>query len=344
MTFNYKPEVEGFIEQEDWDDSVVLCIDADEVVYQVASACEQRGIIATNKTNEFQTPFKTRTDMKKFLSGLEVPEGFYDVVDTQIAEPIKNACATLKAKIFNLKEKFKTRTVELYFSGKDNFRLNLLLPEQYKSSRKDNLRPLLLTELKEYLIKYHGAVVVEGDEADQMVAQRMWEGYKSGQKIIGITQDKDALSNQGWLYNPQKDQLTFIDGFGELTKDGSDVKGTGRIWLYHQLCVGDWSTDHFCPRQIVKAVTGAAPKFGDVASYKLLSECKTDKEALKVVHDLYLKWFTDQQFEYVAWNGETFRGDYLDALQMIWACAFMKRHKDDNVCVRSMLKKMGIIE
>lgn len=332
-------------EDEDWSNSdVILAIDADEAVYQVAAAVEQRGILVTNKSNEAQSTFKTRTEMNTFLSGLEVPEGFYDIVDTQIAEPIQNACATLKGKIFNLKSKFKTNNIELYFSGKDNFRLALPLPEQYKSNRSKQLRPLLLTDLKEYLIKYHRAIVVQGDEADQMVAQRMWDGYKTGKQIIGISADKDARGNAGWLFNPMKDEMMFIEGLGQLTKEGTKVKGYGRLWLYHQLCIGDWQTDHFCPRQIVKAVTGELPKFGETASFKLLSECKTDKEALTVVHDLYLKWFGAEQFSYTAWNGETFTGDYLDAMQMVWDCAFMRRFEGDNVCVRPMLKKMGIIE
>jgi hypothetical protein len=323
---------------------VILVVDADEIVYEVAAACEQRGIVATNTTNEAQSTFKTRTEMNKFLSGLEVPEGFYDVVDTQIAEPMQNACATLKAKIFNLREKYQTDKIELYFSGSNNFRLDLPLPERYKDSRKKNLRPLLLTDLKEYLIKYHGAKVVDGDEADQMVAQRMWDGYKSGQRVIGVSADKDARGNAGWLYNPRKDVEMFIDGFGELHKDESGkVTGYGRVWLYHQLCIGDWSTDHFCPRQIVKAVTGKSPSFGEVGSYNILSQTSNDKQALQAVHDLYLKWFGADKFSYVAWNGETFTGDYLDALQLIWHCAFMKRHPDDNIDVRQLLQRVGVI-
>lgn len=343
MTFKVTEETPD--NPEDWGNSeVVLIIDADEIVYQVAAACEQRGILVTNKSNEAQSTFKTRTEMKNFLSGLEVPEGFYDVVDTQIAEPLKNACATLKAKLINLKEKFKTTHIELYFSGKDNFRLDLPLPEQYKSNRVDTLRPLLLSDLKDYLITYHNAKVVEGDEADQMVAQRMWDGYKSNKQLIGITQDKDARGSQGWLYNPQKDELTFIDGFGELTKDGSKVKGYGRIWLYFQILMGDWSTDHFCPRQVVKAVTGTLPKFGDVACYNLLSECKTDKEAWQVIHSQYVKWFGTEPFSYTAWNGNTFAGNYLDIMQMITDCARMKRWQGDDVQVQDVLRKLKVIE
>lgn len=340
MTFNYKEE----FEQDDWDDSVVLILDGDEISFQVSAACEQRGIIATNTSNEAQATFKTRTEMKKFLDGLEVPEGFYDVTDSQIAEPLKNALSTVKSKILNYKQRFKTNTVEIYMSGSGNYRLDLPLPEQYKSNRKDGIRPLLLQDIRDYLVQYQKAVIVEGDEADAMLAQRMYEGYKSGQKVIACSVDKDLRITSGWCYNPDKDDLLYVDGLGELYKDDKGkVRGFGRMFLYFQCAVGD-SSDGYDPRMIVKAVTGTTPKFGEVAAYKLLSECKTDKEALKVVHDLYLKWFTAEQFQYVAWNGETFKGDYLDALQLIWDCAFMKRHKDDNVRVRSMMRKMGIIE
>jgi hypothetical protein len=332
------------MEQQFQHNQVLLVLDADEIAYQVAAACEQRGVVATNTTNEAQANFKHKTAFKDFTAGLEIPEGHFVLEETQIAEDPKNAFATVKAKINNLKTKFNTERVELYFSGKDNFRLNIPLPEQYKATRQSQLRPLLLNEVKDYLLKFHNAKIVEGDEADQMVAQRMWDGYKSGEMIVGCSLDKDARGNMGWLYNPDKDDLTYIDGLGELTKDGTKVRGHGRLWLYHQLCIGDWSTDHFCPRQIVKAATGVMPKFGETASYNLLKDCKSDKEAWIAVRDLYLKWFGSEQFSYTAWNGETVTTDYLGALQMIWDCAFMKRFDDDNVDVRAVLKKLGVIE
>lgn len=322
---------------------VILAIDADEICYEVACACEDRGVLVTNTTNSAIGTFKTRTKLKEFLSGLTIPEGHFTIEDTQVAEPLKNALSTIKSKIINLKEKFKTENVELYFSGSNNFRLALPLPEQYKANRKDNLRPLLLTEIKEYLIKYHKAIVVDGDEADQMIAQRMWDGYKSSKKIIGITRDKDAKSNMGWLYNPDKDELSFIDGFGKLEVDEKGkTRGYGRVWLYYQWMMGDWGTDHFCPRQIVKAVTGKSPTFGDKACFKLLSVAANDQQAVKIIYDKYVEWFGKEEFSYTDWEGKTFTGNYLDAMQMILDCARMKRFEKDEVKVTDILTKMGI--
>lgn len=342
MTFKPINDVQ---EDEDWSDSdTTIILDGDEISFQVAAACETRGIIATNKSNEAQGTFKTRTDMNKFLANLVIPDDFYEVVDSQIAEPAKNAFATVKAKILNFKQKFKTNKVEIYMSGKGNYRLDLPLPVQYKNNRKETIRPLLLQEIRDYLVQYQGAVIIEGDEADAMLAQRMYEGYKSNTKVISCSVDKDLRITSGWCYNPDKDELLFVDGFGGLYRDDKGkVRGHGRMFLYFQCATGD-SADGYDPRDVVKSITGTTPKFGDVAAFKLLSECKTDKEALKVVHDLYLKWFGSKQFSYTAWNGETFTGDYMAVLQMIWDCAFMKRFEDDGVCVRAMLKKMGIVE
>jgi hypothetical protein len=320
----------------------ILVIDGDEIAYQVAAACEQRGILVTNTTNEAQSTFKHRTEMKNFLSGLEVPEDFYVVEDTQIAEPARNAFATIKSKLLNLKDKFETDKIELYLSGSNNFRLGIPLPTQYKSGRSDLIRPLLLTEIKEYLIKYHGAVVVEGDEADSMISQRMYDGYRSGQKIIASSIDKDARGSSGWLYNPDKDELLYIDGFGDIYLDEKGkLRGHGRKWLYAQILLGD-KTDGFCPRTIVNAVTGKTPRYGEKQCFNSLSVATDDKEALQIVHDTYLGWFGADEFTYTAWNGEEVKTDYIGAMQMIWDCAFMRRWDGDNPEVIKMLDKMGI--
>jgi hypothetical protein len=149
----------------------------------------------------------------------------------------------------------------------------------------------------------------------------------------------------GMLYNPAKDELLTISGFGELyLNDKRKAKGYGRVWLYYQILMGDWSTDTFCPRQVVKAITGKLPAFGEVACVKYLENCKTDQEAWQAINAKYIEWFGTEPFEYTTWNGEKFSGDYLDVMQMITDCARMKRWDGDDVQVRNVLKKMGIIE
>lgn len=322
----------------------ILVLDGDEISYSIAAACEERGIRVTNTNSNGVATFKTRTKMKEFLKGVEIPEDLYTIEDTQIAEPLANALSTVKSKLVNLKEKFETEYVEIYLSGDNNFRLQLPLPDQYKSGRKDTIRPLLLNEIKEYLVKYHKAVVVDGDEADAALTTRMWYGYKNNMKIIASTIDKDARGSAGWLYNPDKDELLYIDGYGDLyLNDTGDVKGHGRVWFYYQLLIGDWSTDTYDPRRIVKAITGKLPKWGEKTCYEYLSKATYDGEAWKLIHDKYLEWFGADEFSYTAWDGSIFTGNYLDALQMIADCAHMARWKGDRLDVRSVLTKMNVL-
>ena len=91
---------------ENMSSEVILAVDADEICYEVACACEDKGILVTNTLNDAPATFKTRTELKKFLQGLEVPEDHFKIEDTQVAEPLKNALSTIKSKLLNLKEKF----------------------------------------------------------------------------------------------------------------------------------------------------------------------------------------------------------------------------------------------
>jgi hypothetical protein len=57
-------------------EEVIAVIDGDEIAYSIAAACEERTIKATNQLNNESSSFKHRTELKKFLHGLEVPDEF----------------------------------------------------------------------------------------------------------------------------------------------------------------------------------------------------------------------------------------------------------------------------
>lgn len=327
------------------DNDTVLVIDCDEVVFDIASAAEQRGILVTNTTNEAQSTFKHRTELKEFLGGLEVPEGHYTVIDTQVAEPARNAFSTIKSKLFNLKEKFNTDNIELYLGGKGNFRDDLPLPIKYKSGRAETIRPLLLQECRDYLIKYHNAKVIDGRECDDVIAERMYDGFTSGKKIIGVSSDKDqAGQGYGWIYNPNKmEDAQNVSGLGELfLDDKGKVRGWGRKFLYLQFgMIGD-PVDTYNPRDIYAQLHGKKPTFGEKAAYKLLVDCKTDKECLIACRDLYIKWYGTERFSYKCWQGNQHEVTYLDVMQLYLDCARMRRWEDDTVLVKDMFNKLKV--
>lgn len=323
---------------------IIAVIDCDEIAYKIAAACEKTSIKVTNVKNSQQSSFKHRTELKKFLEGLEVPEDFYVVEDVQEPEPIANAIHSVKSQLKRIKDQCKADKTELYLSGKNNFRDAILLPTKYKSSREDNLRPVLLTELRQYLVDKQGAVIINDEEVDDVCCHRMWDGYKSKQKIIGITTDKDACSNMGWLYNPDKmTEPTFIDGLGKLWletkvnskgKEESKVRGIGRKFGYAQWCYGD-PTDTYNPSEIAEV------RYGEKSAYKLLEPLQTDKECIQAIYDLYKTWYPDK-VTYKAWTGEEITTDAIGIMQMYFDCYKMRRWLGDEIKVTDILTKMEI--
>ena len=323
----------------------IVVIDGDEIAFKIAAACEKRGIKVTNKSNKAEALFNTRTELKKLLSGLEVPEDFFSIEDTQIAEPIQNAISTLKKRVKAIADKCDAGVVEIYISGEGNFRDDLPLPVKYKGEREGQILPLLLRELRSYLIDYKGAIPIDGMETDDQVSIRMTDGFKSGEKIIGASQDKDNLMTSGWILSPDKmDKPLYINGFGKLyVDDKNKVRGIGRKFLYFQVLTGD-STDCYNPRDVVAQVEGKKPRFGDKAAYNLLKAADTDKECWKAIVGQYKEWFGEGDYTYKDFNGSVINTNYLGILQTYFLAAYMRRTKDDIPNIPRVLEKLGVLE
>jgi len=67
---------------------------------------------------------------------------------------------------------------ELYLGGEGNFRYKLY-PE-YKANRIGKYLPRYLQDIREYLVKYWGAKIVNDMEADDMCSIRMAEEFHVG--------------------------------------------------------------------------------------------------------------------------------------------------------------------
>lgn len=320
---------------------VLAILDGDEIAYTSAAITNQRFIRVKNKETGVSVEFKTKTEFNNFLKPKQTEMlDIYEIEEDQEGEPISHTINAMKRKIDGILEQVGTHQYEIYLSGHDNFRLDLPLPEQYKHRRLKLMRPPNLQQAKDYLIKYKGAKIVAGDEADQMVAQRMYEGYLNGEKLIGVTYDKDARSNIGWLYNPDTKELTFNENeFGWLKHEkDKGVKGFGRLFLYYQMLMGDWETDQYCPRQIVKAITGKSPTYGAKTCYEDLKDCTTDIDAINKVFQRYQQWFGEGDSTYTSWQGDTVTTNWRHALQLIIDCAYMRKSKIDRLTVEKLEK------
>lgn len=315
-----------------------IILDGDEIAYNCAVVCEQRSIVATHTPSGRSREFKTRTDFRQFIEG-QWEEELFIVKDVQTASDFDTVKKIINLKTTGLLGELDANKSEIYISGDNNFRLSLPLPYRYKSSRIFTVRPVHLSAAKDYLI-LKGAVKIDDREADDMLAQRMFDGYTDNKKIIAVTVDKDARMNMGWLYNPdrKKEGVRYIEGFGSITKvvkqgKPAKVEAYGRLMLYFQLLLGD-STDFYNPRDWMPDKV----KFGEISAYKLLADCKDDREAIDVVVKQYKKWYP-KPFSFTDCNGQLHLNfTWADCLQAIADCAYMRRSDDDRWYVPKVLR------
>lgn len=315
----------------------ILIIDADILAFRCAAANETRSIRVTHKITGQQTEHAHRTAFREHIKGV-FEEDEFTVEDVQTCEDLSHAYHAINTCIEAWMKSCNADAYEVYISGDNNFRDNLPLPTKYKSSRSGSIKPLQLKDCREYLVKKHGAKVIHGQEVDDWLARRCYEGLKQKVKTIAVTIDGDQNGVAGWMYNWTKmNEPKLVNGFGhiELVKDNKDFDGYGRKFFYAQWLYGDWQTDCFKPAELSKK------KFGVVAMYNILKDCNDDKSAVQAVYDTYKKWYP-QPVTYTAWDGTEHTKNVIEIMDMYAACAHMKRFDGDVFDTKKLLDKLGI--
>lgn len=314
----------------------IAIIDGDLIAYRAAAANETRSVRVTHKVTGQVTEHAHRTGFKEHIKGIFEADEFL-IEDVQTPEDIKFALNGAKSSIKSLCDACEADEYEVYLSGKTNFRDALPLPTKYKSSREGGIRPMQLKECREYLVKHHEAFHAEGCEADDKLAQRCYEGLRSGDITIACTIDGDQNGVAGWMYNWNKMSAPkLVSGLGsiELIKDNKDFDGYGRKFFFAQWVLGD-ATDCFKPCEIAKK------KFGVVAMYNLLKDCNTDRECVEAVYKQYKTWYPGV-VEYTCWEGKQHTTDAIGLMDLYAACAHMVRFPGDRIDTRKLLTKLEI--
>tara|TARA_R110000803_G_scaffold8609_4_gene27593 strand:+ start:532 stop:1344 length:813 start_codon:yes stop_codon:yes gene_type:complete len=137
------------------------------------------------------------------------------------AEPLSHALRSVRVFVEGVIRDSKATSYTGYLSGKGNFR-SIVDPE-YKMNRFGSKKPVHFQAIREYLIKRFNAVLVDGQEPDDVIC---YEQKTDGSSII-CTVDKDLLMKEGRHYN------YVTKAFKEVTKEG------GIKWFYTQLLTGD---------------------------------------------------------------------------------------------------------
>jgi len=199
-----------------------------------------------------------------------------NIVDLRIEEVLKKTGCT---------------EYEFYLTGKNNFRHDVATIVPYKGNRKQP-KPYHYKNLRNYLTFAYGAQVVEGMEADDMLAIRQTE---EGHNSCIVSRDKDLRMVEGWHYgypvgNQLEQPLEYVDklGYIRLNKKGK-LKGGGMRWFFAQCLMGD-RTDNIV----------GIPKVADVKAFNILKECKDETELYEKTIEAYQNYYDDEEAAYAA--------------------------------------------
>lgn len=169
-------------------------------------------------------------------------------------------------------EQLKLDKVIICLTDKDNFRKKIL--PTYKSNRKDVVKPLLLSSLKDYLAREYESYTRPGLEADDVMGiLSTHPRIVQGKKVI-ISIDKDLTQIPGWYFNPDKD-----------TKANKITAEEGNHFHLMQTLMGD-ATDGYkgCPgigpKKAEKILAGSEDPWGDIVS-AFMSANLTEDDALQ---------------------------------------------------------------
>jgi hypothetical protein len=355
-----------------------LCFDIDFLVFEAVSVAQEVFITATHTPTGQEIEFENKTalwgDWRKKNGGWiglqneMAGEDYYKAEDFVVVDGVRPRPFRIKVldedgeettsflspfdgakKILDDKIKLicKTLGTDDYFGYTGTgevFRHELATLLPYKGNRADLITPLLLKQMKEYVVEHHNIELVTGIEADDacnianVFDYKRWKMMDKDDKYktIQVAVDKDTKGGEGFHFNPNKDtEVREISGFGSLwlTAKG-DVDGCGRIWLYWQIAHGD-STDNYV------ANCFSSVKYAGKGAYNDLKDCKNDKEAFEALVRIFKKLYPEKK------TVEGCKGpveiDHMYVMQEMATMAMMLRHHGDKIDVRAVCDKLGVV-
>ena len=242
---------------------MIALLDLDIITYRCGFAVEKNKYLIYIKGDEHFGPvavYKYKRDIPDYYSK---DEGCF-IVKEKTVEPVENALHGVKETLQSIIEAVGASSYKGYLSGEGNFRDTISVTKKYKGNRNPEHKPAHYNDIRDYLINYWKAEVVDGMEADDAlgIKQDKYGGfgfnenaYEKTYNTIICSIDKDLDQIPGWHYNFVKKEKYFIEEEQAIRT------------FYTQLLVGD-NTDN------IQGVKGIGP----AKAAKILSECKNEKE------------------------------------------------------------------
>ncbi len=248
-----------------------VVIDADGLVYLVgfgAQSSDYRCTILNGQDEVVDTIIVSGLEEVRALEA-QLEDGERMETDHLITEePLEHALGQTKRSLISIEHRLRVDhglhfdKMELFLTGKGNFRDQFARIRPYKGNREKVARPVHYEAIRAYMVNRWGAVVVEGIEADDAVATLAHASGYDPEAICIVSPDKDLTTVPGRLYNSRKRKMRII------TPDEA------RVNFYRQMLTGD-PTDN---------VLGAF-KCGPKVAAQLVTASQTDVESAQAVLD-----------------------------------------------------------
>lgn len=196
----------------------------------------------------------------------------FDIVQDMVDNRIGNCNAIVGA----------DKPAIMYFTGRGNFR-NEICTTGYKL--RAGYKPYHYHNITAYLKGMYEWYEVDGLEADDLLAIRAMEDPEN---TIIISIDKDLLQVPCHHYSFEFGNVPSfgpikVDGYGEIWKDKTKLRGYGTKFFLSQCITGD----------PVDSIIGI-PKSGPVAALKVLEATTTYAEGLEAVKGAYKAFYEDE--------------------------------------------------
>lgn len=170
-----------------------------------------------------------------------------DEMGNPIDEPLENCLHSVKLHMQSILGIFEpSKGTKVFMQGSNNYRDKLATILPYKGNRDPSKRPRYFDAIREYLVGYWEAELVNGMETDDACGITQWRHKDKSTCIVTIDKDLDMIP--GWHYNYVRKELYYID------------LATANKKFWTQVLTGD-STDNI----------QGIPKVGPKTAEKILS-------------------------------------------------------------------------
>jgi len=194
-----------------------VLVDADVMAYAGGFATQKTiydvmAVLPDGEVHHLMTPLQDEITAWIMI----LPRGTeIDITPVVEAEPLVNALALCKRTLLGIESAFDAaghefKHLELFLTGKGNYRDSIATIKGYKANRVGKEKPVHYKAIRRYMVERWDAVTVEGYEADDAVAMEAHIlGYDPARVCI-VSMDKDLRTVPGLLYNFKRKKFYTI--------------------------------------------------------------------------------------------------------------------------------------